>query len=206
MDGLSVLRNREECRIVREEGKMEHHILIVDDEPNVIASLKRALMDDPYEVHTAPGGAEGLGILGTHPVKVVISDERMPGMSGAEFLCSVKDRYPETVRMMLTGHASIESAMRAVNAGEIYRFFTKPWDDTELRLAIRSAVEKFDLEEENRRLLRIVRQQALDLKMLERRYPTITKLDRDEQGNLMILEISDDEFSEIVSQCERDFR
>jgi len=184
---------------------MEDSILIVDDEPNVISSLKRALLDEPYEISTANSGAEGIETLRKTGIKVIISDEKMPGMSGAEFLATVKDQFPETIRIMLTGHASLEAAMKAVNSGEIYRFFAKPWNEIELKLAIRSALDKYNLEEENRRLLRIVKKQALDLKLLERKYPSITKLEKDNEGNLVLPEVSEKEFSEIVAQCEKEF-
>jgi len=184
---------------------MGNFILIVDDEPNVIASLKRALMDEPYEVITACNGTEGLEQLEKHRIKVVMSDEMMPGMSGTEFLTEVKKRRPETIRIMLTGHASIEAAMNAVNRGEIYRFFTKPWNDIEIKLALKSAIERYDLEEENRRLLRTVRRQAVNLKLLEKAYPSITRLDRDEEGNILIPDMDDDEFRAIVAQCEQEY-
>ncbi|MBI5639676.1 MAG: response regulator [Nitrospirae bacterium] len=184
---------------------MKSPILIVDDEPNVIASLKRTFIDAPYEIFSACSGAEGLKILQQQEMKVVISDERMPQMAGSEFLSFVKDQYPATVRITLTGHASLDAAMQAVNRGEIYRFLTKPWDEMELKLALRSAIEKYDLEEENRRLLSVVKRQALDLRMLERKYPTITKIERDDAGHLILPEISEEEFSEIVSLCEKEF-
>jgi DNA-binding NtrC family response regulator len=184
---------------------MQDSILLVDDEPNVVASLKRALLDEPYEIYSAGSGAEGLKLLEQRRIKVIISDEMMPGMTGAEFLSKVKERMPETLRIMLTGHASIEAAMAAVNSGEIYRFFAKPWDDTGLKLAIRSALEKYNLETENRRLLMIVKRQALDLKLLERKYPSITKLEKDESGNLILPDMSETEFSEILAQCEKEY-
>ncbi len=184
---------------------MHDSILLVDDEANVISSLKRAFLDEPYEIYSAGSATDGLKLLEQRQVKVIISDERMPGMSGAEFLAAVKERMPETIRIMLTGHASIDAAMNAVNSGEIYRFFVKPWSDLELRLAIRSALERYNLEAENRRLLKIVKRQALDLKLLERKYPSITKLEKDEGGNLILPEISETELSEILAVCEREY-
>lgn len=177
-------------------------ILIVDDERSVLSSLKRSLVDEPYEILTASNGAEGIEVIKKHKIKLVISDERMPGMSGSEFLVAVKDIAPETVRIMLTGHASIEAAMRAINSGEIYRFFSKPWDDVQLRLAIRSALEKFNLEAENRRLLKTVRKQAGELSQLERKYPGITSLQKDEEGNVILedIESSDKDIADIMSE------
>jgi DNA-binding NtrC family response regulator len=103
---------------------------------------------------------------------------------------------------MLTGNACLQSAMRAVNSGEIYRFFTKPWNDTELKLAILSALDKYDLEKENRRLLHTVRQQSRELRYLERNHPGICELRRDEQGAIRIEdEPSDEEIARIIAQC-----
>jgi len=177
-------------------------VLIVDDEPHVISALMRGLGEEPYLVTGAASGYHALQLMTALPFKVVISDERMPGMDGAEFLALVKEQYPETVRIMLTGHASIEATMRAVNNGEIYRFFTKPWDEVELKLAIRCALERFDLERENRRLLRTVRRQSQELRYLEQKYPGISELRKDPLGAIRIDdELSEDEIAQIVSAC-----
>jgi DNA-binding NtrC family response regulator len=136
----------------------EDNILIVDDEQNVISALKRTLMEEPYAVYSAESAAEGLEILDrTKNIKVIVSDERMPVVAGHEFLATVKDKFPNIIRIMLTGYADINAAMKAINEGEIYRFFSKPWNDTEIKFIIRSAIEKYDLEAENRRLLSIIR-------------------------------------------------
>lgn len=184
---------------------MMNSILLVDDEPNVLAALQRALMDEPLVFHTAQSGKEGIASLQTQRFKVVISDERMPGMGGAEFLSIVKERFPESVRMMLTGHASLETTMKAVNSGEIYRFFVKPWNDIELKLAIRSAIEKYDLEEENRRLLKTIRHQAAEFKILEKRYPGITRLEKDDKGNLIMPDMPADELAKIIEECNKEY-
>ena len=177
-------------------------VLIVDDEPHVISALMRGLDEEPYRVTGASGGQQALQLLAGQEFKVVISDERMPGMDGAEFLARVKELHPETVRIMLTGHASIESAVRAVNSGGIYRFFTKPWNDTELKFAIRSALEKYDLEEENRRLLQTVRRQSQELSYLERRHPGISEIRKDAKGAIRIdCELSAEEIAEVIARC-----
>jgi two-component system probable response regulator PhcQ len=183
---------------------MENAILLVDDEPNVVMALSRALLDEPYTICTARGGDEALQAMVLRRFKVVISDERMPGMAGAEFLAIVRERFPEMVRIMLTGHASLESTMKAVNSGEIYRFFTKPWDDTELKLAIRSAIEKYDLEAENRRLLKTVRHQAAELRALEQRYPGITWIEKDDRGTVVLPEMPDDEVARLIEKYNRE--
>lgn len=183
---------------------MNGRVLLVDDEVNVLAAIKRALMDEPYEISTAGSGEEALRIMAAERFKVVVSDERMPGMGGAELLSQVRERYPDTVRIMLTGHASVESTMKAVNRGEIYRFFTKPWNDHELVMALRSAIEKFDLEAERRRLLATVKSQASELRGLERRYPGITRVEKDASGTVLLPEVSDEEIEQIVRECSRE--
>jgi response regulator RpfG family c-di-GMP phosphodiesterase len=101
-------------------------ILLVDDEKNILLGYKRNLRSK-FDVHIAEGGKEGLDILKEHgPFAVVVSDFKMPGMDGVEFLKLVREKYPDTVRMMLTGYADLDSAMNAINEGNIYRFLTKP--------------------------------------------------------------------------------
>ncbi len=130
---------------------MPHRVLFVDDEPSVLAGLRRALHKEPYQVLCATSAAEALRLMAETPVDAVISDEQMPGMSGSELLAEVRRRYPETVRMMLTGNASLNTAIRAINEGAVYRFFTKPCNELDLATTIRHALEQKDLIEENRR-------------------------------------------------------
>ncbi len=187
-------------------GVMKDTILVVDDEPNILSSIKRLLMDEPYEIAMATTAEDGLEILKHRAIKVVVSDECMPGMSGSEFLAIVKTRYPDVIRIILTGHASTEAAIRAVNNGEVYRFLTKPWQDYELILTLRKAIEQYNLQEENRRLLNLLKRQYIELELLRRRYPEITEIERDEEGNLLIDEdISEEEFQEIVARCMKEF-
>jgi len=181
---------------------MKNKILLVDDESNVLSALKRALFDEPLEIITATSGEDALEIMKGQHFKVVISDERMIGMQGSEFLARIRAQHPDTIRIMLTGHATLEAAMKAVNEGEIYRFFSKPWDDHDLKFAIRSAIEKFDLEAENRRLLATVKSQAVEIKGLERSYPGISTVEKDQQGSLILPDMSDDQLTEIFKECE----
>jgi two-component system, probable response regulator PhcQ len=186
------------------ETTMRNQILIVDDEPNVLSALQRVFLDEPYDVRTAESGEEGLELFVSEHFKVVISDERMPGMDGAEFLSIVKERHPEVARILLTGYASLEATMKAVNDGEIYRFFTKPWDEYQLKLAIRSAIEKYDLEAENRRLLKTVKRQAVELRSLEVKYPGITRVQKTGSGTLIIPEIAEEELEKIIEECTKE--
>lgn len=180
-------------------------ILCVDDEQHILDALRRAFFDLPVRVLVAKSAGEALALLKGEEVKIIISDERMPGMTGAELLETVRQEYPDTIRIMLTGHASLSAAISAINRGEIYRFLTKPWDDLELRFAVQAALEKYNLEAENRRLLAIVRQQALDLRLLERQYPGIAKMERDEQGRIIAADVSPEELAMLVQECERLF-
>ena len=180
---------------------MNNRILLVDDESNVLSALKRALFDEPLEIVSVTSAEEALEIMAKEHFKVVVSDERMIGMQGSEFLAQVKELHPHTIRIMLTGHATLEAAMKAVNEGEIYRFFSKPWDDQNLKFAIRGALEKYDLEAENRRLLATVRQQSLEFKVLEKRFPGITRVEKDSSGIFILPDISEDEIVEMLSEC-----
>ncbi|MDA8427624.1 MAG: response regulator [Geobacteraceae bacterium] len=181
---------------------MSNRVLLVDDESNVLSALKRSLLDEPLEISSASSAEEALEIMKSERFKVVVSDERMIGMQGSDFLAQVRIRYPDTIRIMLTGHATLEAAMKAVNCGEIYRFFSKPWDDINLQFAIRSAIDKYDLEAENRRLLATVKSQAVELRGLERHYPGISSVEKDQQGSLILPEMSEDQLAEIFKQCE----
>ncbi|ORJ63367.1 response regulator [Geothermobacter hydrogeniphilus] len=179
----------------------EDRILLVDDEPHVLKALTRCLLDDGYRIETAQSGDAALELAARRTFKVVISDERMPGMCGSEFLTLLSLRAPQTVRILLTGHASIEAAMSAVNEGQIYRFLVKPWDDLTLRLAVRSGIEKFDLEMENRRLLAIVRTQGRQLVDLEERHPGAVQVERGRDGSYRVPELNEDEIEEILREC-----
>ncbi len=210
MTGRSVLhaaQSAENCSkyLQIKKGIGMNPILLVDDEVNVLTALTRALFDEPYQVTCAQSGEEALELIASSPFKLVISDERMTGMQGSELLEILKEKYPHTLRILLTGHATLDAAMKAVNQGEIYRFFTKPWNDTELKFAIRSAIERFDLEAENRRLLATVRSQAMEIKVLEKRYPGISRVKKDEQGSFVLPELSDAEIKMMMAACEKEY-
>ncbi|MGQ0505636.1 MAG: response regulator [Myxococcaceae bacterium] len=161
-------------------------ILIVDDEENVCNALRRSLRKEGYELHFASEPAIGLEILKQHKFDLVLSDHLMPNMTGLEFLKLVRDRHPDCMRMMLTGHADMQTAIDAINHGEIYRFLTKPWDDTELKVTLYLAFEQLDLERENRKLLATVRRQNDLIKSLEAEHPGIGKIIRDAEGTILI--------------------
>jgi len=119
-------------------------ILCVDDERNVLRSVERLFLDEDYEILSAQSGEEGLLILEHEKnIQIVLSDYRMPGMNGVEFLREVCRRYPETVRIVLSGYANTAAVVDAINEGEIYRFIPKPWDDEDLKSTVQSGLEKY---------------------------------------------------------------
>lgn len=136
---------------------MANRILIVDDQQQVLNALERALIDEDLEIVTTTDPEEALQLVKENTFKVVISDERMPGMRGSELLETIKLRCPQTVNILLTGYATVEAAVRAVNSGEIFRFLLKPWDDFELKMAVLNGIEKHDQEMQNRELLAKIR-------------------------------------------------
>lgn len=115
-------------------------ILLVDDEVNILSSLKRVLSREGYTVLTAAGGEEGLEVLSREPVDLVISDMTMPHMDGATFLRHVRERNPMTVRMLLTARKDTKWAVEAIRTEEICRYVVKPWDDEDMRLSVRQAL------------------------------------------------------------------
>ena len=163
-------------------------ILIVDDEENVCHALRRSLRKEGYELFFGHEPAQGLELLKKQPVDMVISDHLMPNMTGLEFLKLVRDRYPDAMRLMLTGHADMQTAIDAINQGNIYRFLTKPWDDTELKVTLFLAFEQLDLERENRSLLAMVRRQFDLIKRMEVEHPGIGHVVRDEDGAILLEE------------------
>jgi len=179
----------------------ENAILLVDDEPHVLKALTRCLMDDGYTIETAESGDAALELSARQSFKVVISDERMPGMCGSEFLSLLSLRSPQTVRILLTGHASIEAAITAVNEGQIYRFMVKPWDDLALRLVVHTAIDKYDLEMENRRLLAVVRTQGQQLLDVEKKHPGTTQVGRSHDGSYRMPELGAEEVDAILREC-----
>lgn len=135
-----------------EERASARHLLIVDDEESILLSLRRMLRRDGYVIHMAGSGAEGLELLAREPIGVVLTDQRMPGMTGAEFLARVKELYPDTVRIVLSGYTELGTITDAINRGAIYKFLTKPWDDELLRGHVAEAFARFEMKADNERL------------------------------------------------------
>ncbi|MBU0728397.1 MAG: response regulator, partial [Proteobacteria bacterium] len=142
-------------------------ILCVDDEKNVLKALNRLFMDEEYEVLLANSGEEGLETLAAEEsVQVIISDYRMPGMNGVDFLKQVYERWPDTVRIVLSGYADTAAVVAAINEGQIYKFIPKPWNDDELKVTIAKAVEVYFLRKRNNELTRELSDYNEELKRL----------------------------------------
>lgn len=130
----------------------ERTLLLVDDEDNILSALRRLLRRDGYTILTASDGKQGLEVLSANRVDVIVSDQRMPGMTGVEFLRKAKDICPDSVRMVLSGYTDLQSVTDAINEGAIYKFLTKPWDDAMLRANIEEAFRRKALSDDNQRL------------------------------------------------------
>ena len=141
-------------------------LLFVDDEVNILSSIKRLFRPLGYRIFTAESGAQGLEILERESVDLVVSDMRMPEMNGAQFLEKVRQKWPETVRILLTGYAEIGSTIDAINKGQIYRYISKPWEDNDITLTIKLALQQKMLEREKRRLEALTHKQNEELKDL----------------------------------------
>lgn len=133
-------------------AELLNSILYVDDEPQNLVAFK-ASFRRYYHVLTAQSGDEALLLMQDQPVDLVISDHRMPKMTGVQLLEKIREGYPDTVRMILTGYSDLQSIISAINKGRIYHYITKPWDQTELKVIIDNALESLRLKRENRNLI-----------------------------------------------------
>jgi DNA-binding NtrC family response regulator len=132
-------------------------LLFVDDEENVLRSLQRGLMDEPYNLLFADSGQKALEILEKNEVHVIVTDMRMPEMSGLDLLRIVKQKYPKIVRLVLSGYTQVTTLLTAINQGEIFKFITKPWKlEEDFKIVLQQAVEYYNLRDERDRLLQEV--------------------------------------------------
>jgi len=161
-------------------------LLLVDDEPHVTAGLKRNLHKRGYQIFTSNAAVDALDVLALHDIDVVISDQRMPGMSGADFLAEVCGRFPRTVRIMLSGQADLDSVVSAVNEGQIFRFLFKPCDNAELIAVIEQAIKHKELLDRSQWLLQEYRKQQAVIERLEKVPASVTQIEHDEDGAVLL--------------------
>ncbi len=150
-------------------------LLFVDDEANILSSLKRLFRPLGYRILTAESGAAGLQVFEQNAIDLVISDMRMPEMNGAQFLEQVRAKWPDAIRILLTGYADVGSTIAAINKGEIYRYIAKPWDENDIVLTVKHALERKNLEQEKQRLEALTLKQNEELKDLNANLETKVK-------------------------------
>ena len=150
-------------------------ILVVDDQSIIRDTIKRFFSKDNYTILLAETAEEALSTLAKTKVDVVVSDQVMPGMSGTDFLTIVSQDYPDTIRIILTGYATLETAIQAINQGQVHRFFTKPCKIEALSQAIRELLHN-----------RTGTGKSRVISTIEREHPGITKVKRDEDGAIII--------------------
>lgn len=165
---------------VKGNNKTIYRILLVDDEPNVLSSLRRIFRRENYQIETAMSGEEALQVLAKNDFQLMISDFKMPHMDGAELLKRVKNLHPEIIRIMLTGYADTDAVMGAINEGAVYKFILKPWNDDDLRVTVGLALEQYDLLKKNKKLQHENQHQNKQLKQL-------SKLSNSDSGQLAIM-------------------
>lgn len=170
---------------------MQRTLLLVDDEENITAALSRLFRRDGYTILRANSGKEGLALLETHQVGVIISDQRMPEMTGTEFLTQVKMRYPDTLRIVLSGYTELSSVTEAINRGAVYKFLTKPWEDELLRENVAEAFQRYEMKVENARLARELQQANEELRQINQELEQRVELKtREVVRNLGVLRVS----------------
>jgi len=161
-------------------------VLIVDDEEHVVSGLCRMLRKEPYDLVVASDAEQALEQLRKHEVDVIVADEGLPGTRGTALLTFVRDTWPEVMRIMLTGDTHVEVAQRAINEGQVYRFFVKPCGEHDLVFGIRDALELQSLRRESTRMLGRFRKQRRFLETLEDETPEIFRVRRDRSGAVLV--------------------
>ncbi len=158
-------------------------ILIVDDDKNILMSLKRTLKREGYSLYLATGAKEALEkIEAVSSIDMVISDYQMPGINGLRLLKNLKNSHPEILTIMMTGLEDIKIAASAINEAGVYKFIVKPWSNDDLRITIRRAAESLRILRERDLLLRKIKSRDAALQKLEEEYPGISKVVKDEEG------------------------
>jgi DNA-binding NtrC family response regulator len=166
---------------------IKHKILLLDDERNILNALTRLLRSEERQIFTAETAAEAWKELReVGGVDLVISDNRLPDISGIDFLVKVRQLFPDTIRILITGYPGLDSAIEAINKGQVYRYIPKPWENKELKLVVKQALDYYDVVRDNRALLRIARHQAELLKAAQKKYPELSQTGFDKAGMYII--------------------
>jgi len=153
----------------------DQRVLFVDDEEAILEALEHCAFDEEWEMLTAGSGPEALEVLSRERVAVVVSDYRMPGMNGVDLLRQVHERFPRTIRMILSGYAEAHVVVEAINEGHVDRFLAKPWDDEELIRAVNDGIHKYVLELENEQLQETVKERNKELSQLNQQLKLVNE-------------------------------
>jgi FixJ family two-component response regulator len=162
-DATVLLQSGRVFQQAHEPQERARHLLLLDDEPNILRSLRRVFRAHAYTVHAANTPAEAFEMLARFPVGVVMSDQRMPLMRGTDFLARVRQLYPDTVRIVLSGYTELQSITEAINEGAIYKFLTKPWNDVQLSEEIEQAFQQYEMVAESHLLQQRLRESNREL-------------------------------------------
>lgn len=171
---------------------MTHSVLLVDDDVEILEMFRKLLRREPYEIELAGGAEPALEMMAHRRFSVVVSDERMPGMNGTEFLSRIQLEYPDVMRMMVTGLSAVDVAMRAINEGQVYRFLLKPVRASELGSAIRDALTEWDLRHASEASLGREQRREVAMATLERQWEGLTRIRRDDSGAIVVPDDGDD--------------
>ena len=155
------------------------YVLVFDDEENILRSVERIFINDSFGISTTTSVKAAFEILEKEKIKVIISDHRMPEISGVEFLRQVKERFPDVVRILFTGYADVSAAEEAINISQVYRFINKPWNVTELKGIIYQAIQYYDLVLENRKLFQATIVKNEELGIVNTKLKTLYELQRE---------------------------
>ncbi len=166
----------------------QYKILLVDDSQSTLNALMRLLKSEDYEVFTALSASEALSMLQNVAIDVLITDEGMPGATGTDLLLTISRQFKDLIRIMITGTTDINVIKSAINSGHIYKFFNKPWDDNELLISIKQALQQKELEKENQQLKEIIKEHEKSLDKLNKQHPGIAERNVDSDGCIIINE------------------
>jgi two-component system, probable response regulator PhcQ len=179
---------------------VKHNVLLVDDEPNLLEGLQRSLCREPFNILTANSGNEALEVLKSASIDAIVADQSMPGMKGSDLLKKVHEIYPDIISYMLTGQATLDVAISAINDGAISRFFTKPCNPADLAFTIRQGLQHRDLMMQAKRLLNEVKRQDVIIDRLEQETPGITEVETDDLGVILLDESSPGDYETLLEE------
>ena len=151
----------------------QYTILLVDDEPNILGALKRLFRSEHIAVMTASNGAEAIEILRRTTIQLLITDNKMPGISGIDLIKQVRNISPDTIRIILSGQSDMDAVLKAVNEGEAYRFVLKPWNDNEMKITVNIALAQCKLAADNKDLIKKLREKECILDYLRTNHPDL---------------------------------